>query len=425
MTNEDKDNKKNKFIQTFKLICEVGTKKLNLPRASIWLLDSFKNELNCIVYCNNKSKTVEEDLTVEITSDFLKSISNSRLISIKNTSEETTVKKLYEAYFKPLGIKSVLISSIIISGKTLGLLFFEETKPGRAWEEKEKNLALDLANQLASKMTEKNHISYQNKLNISENKYRTIFENVNDVIFILDKLTIIDCNSKAVDCFGISRDKLLNKKITFLFPDKQDDGKTSAEEFEKILEEKQTEKDHFFEWKFKDSQGRVIITEVSLSVISMGKHDYITLIVRDITRRRKNEEELEKHRSKLEKLVRERTRSLQKTNKQLEEEIIKHRKTEEALRTSDRRITMAFEAANEGIWDWDLEKDEFYLSPRFYELLGYKTEEFHADKDSLVKLAHNDDREKFELNLECFKTNEQEYNKFSIRMKYKDGEYRW
>jgi diguanylate cyclase (GGDEF)-like protein/PAS domain S-box-containing protein len=59
------------------------------------------------------------------------------------------------------------------------------------------------------------------------------------------------------------------------------------------------------------------------------------------------------------------------------------------LRDSQERFELAVRGSSDGIWDWNLESDETYYSPRFMELLGY------AENASIdwKELLHPDDRE--------------------------------
>jgi PAS domain S-box-containing protein len=42
-----------------------------------------------------------------------------------------------------------------------------------------------------------------------------------------------------------------------------------------------------------------------------------------------------------------------------------------ALKQSEERYALAFEGANDGLWDWDMRSDEVFRSARCYEILGY------------------------------------------------------
>lgn len=66
---------------------------------------------------------------------------------------------------------------------------------------------------------------------------------------------------------------------------------------------------------------------------------------------------------------------LEEQNQQLQQEIRNRRKVEE-------RLQVVIQAANDGFWDWNLESDDIYFSPRCKEMLGYADEELPNDLTS-------------------------------------------
>lgn len=80
-----------------------------------------------------------------------------------------------------------------------------------------------------------------------------------------------------------------------------------------------------------------------------GKPLYLANVITDITERKKAEDELRKHRDHLEEMVYERTRELEKSNKELEQEIAERKQAESALQESETRYRTLSEAAFEGI----------------------------------------------------------------------------
>ncbi|WP_051305645.1 PAS domain-containing hybrid sensor histidine kinase/response regulator [Desulfogranum mediterraneum] len=64
------------------------------------------------------------------------------------------------------------------------------------------------------------------------------------------------------------------------------------------------------------------------------------------------------------------------------------------LEKSEQRFAAAMQAANDGLWDWNLETDEVYYSPRWKSMLGYGEEELDCVLDTFVTLVHPDEKEK-------------------------------
>ncbi|HNJ92908.1 MAG TPA: PAS domain-containing protein, partial [Nitrosomonas sp.] len=94
---------------------------------------------------------------------------------------------------------------------------------------------------------------------------------------------------------------------------------------------------------------------------------------------------------------------IQQTNSELLEEIQRLRaelaavkwmteKRAQELYMSEERFSLAMRGANDGLWDWNLETDEIYYSPRWKSMLGYEAHQFANNLDTWASLVHPDDK---------------------------------
>ncbi|WP_370574715.1 PAS domain S-box protein [Methanomethylovorans sp.] len=73
-------------------------------------------------------------------------------------------------------------------------------------------------------------------------------------------------------------------------------------------------------------------------------------------------------------------------------DITEQKKYEEAIKESQERLSLSMEASQSGFWDLDLDNNKMYLSSQIYDMNGYGAEELPENMDSLMNLAHPDDR---------------------------------
>lgn len=96
----------------------------------------------------------------------------------------------------------------------------------------------------------------------------------------------------------------------------------------------------------------------------------------------------------------------------------------EALRGSEARFALAAEGANDGLWDWNMETDEAYLSPRWKHLLGFEDGEVSNRLESLFGRLHPDDQSRAKDALLVHLERRAPYD-IECRLRCKDGSYRW
>ncbi len=91
------------------------------------------------------------------------------------------------------------------------------------------------------------------------------------------------------------------------------------------------------------------------------------------------------------------------------------------LKNSEQRFAAAMHAANDGLWDWDLETDEVYYSPRWKNMLGYGEEELKNVLDTFVTLTHPDDKERVLEEARDYIQGRTDSFKAEVTMHHKDG----
>ena len=125
-------------------------------------------------------------------------------------------------------------------------------------------------------------------------KYRALFENANDAIFLMSENKFIDCNQKTLEMFGCNREELIGKSLIAFSPPQQTDGRDSTEKALEKINAALAGQPQRFEWLHCRQDGTNFNTEVSLNRITLNKKNYLQAIVRDITERKLHDAQINK-----------------------------------------------------------------------------------------------------------------------------------
>jgi PAS domain S-box-containing protein len=159
----------------------------------------------------------------------------------------------------------------------------------------------------------------EQSLRDSEQKFRTLFENAGDAIFLMQGELFTDCNVRTLEMFGCqARNQIVGHPPYEFSPPLQPNGRDSREcAIEKITAAFKGRPQNF-EWMHTKLDGTPFPAEVTLNTVFLGGQVMLQAIVRDISARKRAEEEIRTLNSDLENRVRERTAELQAANRELE-----------------------------------------------------------------------------------------------------------
>ncbi len=90
------------------------------------------------------------------------------------------------------------------------------------------------------------------------------------------------------------------------------------------------------------------------------------------------------------------------------------------------RYELTLSAINDGIWDWNIQTNEVYFSKRWKNMLGYAEDEFEDKPEAFFNAIHEQDQERVQKILnKHFENPEKNIYSLEIRVKTKDGNYKW
>jgi len=138
----------------------------------------------------------------------------------------------------------------------------------------------------------KMYLNYKSVLLLQE-KFKTIYDNSADGIALIKNNKIVECNQTTMKMFGYDENmqQFLNIKLSTLMPPFQEDGTNSMKKMLLMLK-KTRQGTHTFEWAHLKKNGEMFFVDITLSIIEINNEEYIHGIWRDITYRKKIEDEI-------------------------------------------------------------------------------------------------------------------------------------
>ena len=101
------------------------------------------------------------------------------------------------------------------------------------------------------------------------------------------------------------------------------------------------------------------------------------------------------------------------------------RRAEEALKESEERLELAVEAANFGIWDWNLRTNNVIRNDRYVEILGFSAEELEENFENWMDRLHPEDRPFVLKALQDHIEEKSPYYEQVYRIRREDGRWIW
>ena len=241
------------------------------------------------------------------------------------------------------------------------------------------------------------HKRIENAIKGSEGRYRNLVENAHDVLWVFDLnlgYTYISPSVKRLR--GYSVEEAMKQRLDQLLT--PESAKKARELFERERLLEVSGHRHGPDWSLTSEfemihkNGSPFWVEVTMNPLhdEAGRIKGIMGITRDISERKRAEEDQKKHRDELEGLVKASTAELAEANEQLRKEIQERTQIEEALRESTEKYRIHFSLANDVMFSYDHLYRVLSVSPNVERLLGYKPEELVGRSFQDLKVLHPD-----------------------------------
>ena len=101
------------------------------------------------------------------------------------------------------------------------------------------------------------------------------------------------------------------------------------------------------------------------------------------------------------------------------------KRAEDRVRESEERYALAAAGSNDGLWDWNVQTNDVYFSPRWKAILGHADEEVGSKIDDWFSRVHPDDRQRVRRDVESHLAGLTEYFECEHRIRSRSGAYLW
>ena len=198
-------------------------------------------------------------------------------------------------YFLEQGVKSIALIPLSVGGDIVGAIGFSSILTERKWPDDLIQRLRLLGEIIASALIRKKSMEALRK---SEDKYRILFESANEGILVIKGDKFIDCNKKALEMSGNTKDQLIGQTPWAISLPIQSNGKPSKEMWREMLELAYSGKAMVFDWIYRRQDAQFIDIEVSLAKIDIQDEPALLCYWRDITGRKRTEE-VQRQRNKI------------------------------------------------------------------------------------------------------------------------------
>ena len=173
----------------------------------------------------------------------------------------------------------------------------------------------------------------------SEERFKSIYEESNDALMLLNEKGFFDCNARTLEMFGFkSKEEFSGVHPADISPPNQPDGRESFPAAQERIQEALQTGSTRFEWVHRRTNGEDFPAEVLISTLTLNGKRVLQATVRDISKRKK---------------------------------------AELALAESEKSFRSMFELTSEGVAIINPETGRFIAAnPAMCALLGYTEEEF-------------------------------------------------
>ncbi|MDZ4252435.1 MAG: PAS domain S-box protein [Sulfuritalea sp.] len=273
-------------------------------------------------------------------------------------------------------------------------------------------------------------MNYQASLRLlqqSEQRYHSLFDNSHTVMLIVDPVSgaIVAANPAAAGYYGWSQAELAGMNIAAI-------NTLPAAEIGAEMGRARARQSNRFEFRHRRADGSVRDVEVFSGPIQVGDRQLLYTIVHDNSERKQAEAKLVESEARR---AAEQTAALEDQRRgriaalNLMDDAIAAKARAEAslaeLKENKERLKLALQAANQGIYDFNMQTGEIIVSPEYATMLGYDPADFHETNASWLERLHPDDYPRVAQHYRDYLAGKLPEYRVEVRQKTRAGDWKW
>ncbi|MFB8790286.1 MAG: response regulator [Potamolinea sp.] len=347
------------LIVALKEITQATVENIGVERASVWLFDKTFTKILCLDLfekSRNQHSSGVELRAVDYPAYF-QALQQDEPISADDAHTDPRTKEFSESYLTPLGIVSMLDIPIRIKAQTVGVVCLEHVGTVRSWRPEDHNFVRSLADLVSLAIEVRERQQTELALAESQRTLSTLMSNLPGMAYrCLNDLnwTMLFVSEGCYGLTGYHTEAFTTQNlVTYNQLIHPEDRKLVWDEVQSSLKNCRTFQLTYRiitatgELKWVWEQGQGIFN-------SDGQLLYLEGLITDITDR-------------------------------IQAEV--------GLRHSEERWQLILRGTGDGIFDWNVNTGEVFVSDRLLEMLGYTAQEIHFSYDTWSNLLHPEDLE--------------------------------
>lgn len=219
-------------------------------------------------------------------------------------------------------------------------------------------------------------------------KYEAIFQGLSDGVLLIDE-KLSACNAEACQIWRCEKEDIIGFFPSDFAPLFQPDGENSYALAQEKISEALRGNMQKFEWKDLRRDGVLIDTEVLLSRIEADGKGYVLATFKDITDLKIKEQERQALLQMMEKIIEDRTRTLQEYNESLNAEIARRKRTEQNLEHAYLELEHIFDTSGDGLLVLDSDRTIVRTNAAFAQLVEQPVDDILGRKCFQIFPCHH------------------------------------